>query len=270
MEPTSHAPDRATRLAELTGLRSGTPHPMSITAIGGGGKFAPDGTALPFPGNTFLCHVDPTSSAFEALGAMQDRLRALPTAASFAFLPKPSFHMTVFGGVCGTPLGWDGWPTDLPPGTPLPEVTTSFVDRLRGRIGATGMRVRAERCDLGTSIRVVGRDPASDGELRRLRDALRDATGLHREDHHAYAFHVTLAYQTRWLDAAVASDYLEALDAAFEEARTALGSIELGPVEVCEFDTMEAFRPVALFGPDGVRRIDRTRSGHPGTRGAAD
>jgi hypothetical protein len=268
MEPTSHEPDHARRFAQLTGLRSGTPHPFSVTAIGGGGKFTPEGTPLAFPGNTFLCHIDPTSSAYEALGTMQDRLRALPSAPCFTFLPKPSFHMTIFCGVAGTPLGCDGWPAGLPPATPLTEVTNLFVDRLRGQKGAAGMRVRAERCDLGTSIGLVERDPASGRVLRRLRDTLRDATGLDREDHHTYEFHVTLAYQTRWLDATVAPDYLDALDAVFEESRAALGNIELGPVEVCEFDTMQAFHPVALFGPEGVRRVDASRSEQPTVRGA--
>jgi len=261
--------DRATRLAHLTGHRAGTPHPYWVTGVGSGGKFTPEGTPLRFPGNTFLCHIDPTSYAYDVLGTLQDRLRALPTATSFAFLPKPSFHMTVFCGVSGTPLSRDGWPAALPPGTPLTEVTNLFVERLWGLTGATGMRVRAERFDLGTSISLVERDLESGRVLRRLRDTLRDATGLDREDHDTYEFHVTLAYLTSWLDAAVAPDYLDALDAIFGESRDALGNIELGPVEVCEFDDMQAFRPVALFGPEGVRRVDEPR-GQCTAIGAAD
>lgn len=256
MEPPSPAPDRATRLAHLTGRSSGAQHPPSVTAPGGGGKFAPDGAPLPFPGNTFLCHIDPASDAFDALARIQDGLRGLPSARAFTFLPKPSFHMTVFCGVAGIPLDTDGWPADLPAGTPLTEVTNHFAERLRDRTGAAGMRVRATRCDLGAAIQLVERDLESGRVLRRLRDTLRDATRLDREDHLTYEFHVSLAYQTCWLDAAAAAEYLHALDRIFAASRDGLSDIELGPVEFCEFDTMHSFHPVALFGPEGMREVD--------------
>jgi hypothetical protein len=248
--------DRAARVAALTGRRAGTPHPFSVTAADGGGKFTPEGAPLRYPGNTFLCHVDRASAAFAALTEMQRQMMASPWASHFAFLPPASFHMTVFRGVAGNPLAFEGWPDYLPTGTSLGGVTRAFLARLDGQPGASGVRVRADRCDLGTSIAVVPQDPASGRALADVRDVLRRATGLDREDHESYVFHVSLAYLVRWLDEVSAHAYLDALDAVFAAHRAALDGIELGPVEVCEFETMLAFRPVAHFGPEGLRGVD--------------
>lgn len=256
MTSSTNPSDRAARISVLTGRAGGTPHPFSVTAPDGGGKFTPEGATLRYPGNTFLCHVDRTSQAFAGLAEMQRRLMALRWAGHFAFLPAPSFHMTVFRGVAGHPLDFEGWPAWLPAGTPLEGVTRAFLTRLSGQAGVSGVRVGADRCDLGTSIAVVPQDPSSQQSLARVRDLLRDATGLRREDHDTYVFHVSLAYLVRWMDEAAAHAYVDALDTIFAAHRDALQGIELGPVEVCEFETMLSFRPVALFGPDGLRLVD--------------
>ena len=42
----------------LTGRHSGTDRPGGVSMPGDGGKFTPDGHALIWPGNTFICHIN--------------------------------------------------------------------------------------------------------------------------------------------------------------------------------------------------------------------
>lgn len=256
MNTNPDADRRQRRIDFLTGRTSGTLHPFSITPAGDGGKFAPDGSVLRYPGNTFLCHLPAASQAHAAFRSMQSELMALPWSSHFTYLPPSSFHMTIFGGVAGDPLDGEGWPPDVPLDVDRDGVTRGFLGRLEEARGATRLRVRAERSDHGTSVVVEPEDAATHAIMRGLRDTLRDATGLHRPDHDAYEFHVSLAYLTRWFDEVDAVCFIDALDGVLDRYRAALDEIVLGPVEVCEFETMHAFRTVATFGDEGVRPVD--------------
>ena len=68
-------PERPDPVATLTGSLSDRPFPKAICMPGYGGKFDTRGNVLPWPGNTFVCHIDRVSAAFTALVDMQDRVK---------------------------------------------------------------------------------------------------------------------------------------------------------------------------------------------------
>lgn len=240
----------------LTGKDAAGPLPQSISAPGQGGKFTPDGAILPFPGNTFICHIDPASRAHRAITEFQRRVLALPSARHCIALPASSLHMTIFCGVSGEPLGEDGWPKDIAPGSSLTEITETFRTRLRGVRLPGPYRVRPTGPNHGFTLHMEPCDRQSHDALWTSRDILRDVTGMERSDHDHYGFHISMFYLTRFMSEDLASQHMTAIGAIFDELRDDLGDIQLGPVEFCNFENMMHFNTLLRIEQEENRHAD--------------
>lgn len=248
-------------LSDLTGDGSGSVHPPAITGRGQGGKFLPDGTALPFPGNTFVCPIDVGSAFFAALCQVQDELMKAEWADHFSFLPKSSFHMTVFCGISGSPLGADGLPEAFDPRATLDDVTATFCDRLRKVTGEDGISMQAAGMDWPAAIEMI---PASAGDadkLRHLRRKLQDVTRIFRPDFESYRFHVSLAYLTKWFAPDEVESVMAESERLFARFVSHVGPVALGPVELCEFETMHRFDRVGILDQRGFVDLSREKRG---------
>ncbi len=229
------------KLDLLTGEGSGLDHPSAISTVGGGGKFDHNGEVLQHPGNTFICHVNPQSAFFQALSDLHDALRALPQSDFLTFLPKSSFHMTVFCGISGDPLGVDGWPEDIPRDATLDTVSSIWHERLSRIDEQGGFSVVPHSLPVPYSLKMK---PASDADAAALLDTrqrLEEVTGLVRSDLQSYQFHVTFAYLVRWMDADEAQEMMESAQRLFNQHLANIGPVTLGPVEFCTFSTMHNF-----------------------------
>ena len=247
LEPTRHEIGRAKALIKLTGGPERASHPNGITLLGKGGKFAPDGQMLPFPGNTFLCHIDQTSEFYSALSIIQDKLREHPYADYFTFLPKPSFHMTIFCGVSGTPLGSDGWPRGFPLDASLNQITSTFNNRLAQKTFRTGFSVLPEELFVPTSVSMRGATEQDELTLRKIRTQLEELTGLYRGDVDCYGFHVSMAYVARWLNEKAAEDILQECTSLFDQHLIGCSPIYFDRVEFCSFNNMHKFDIIRSF-----------------------
>jgi hypothetical protein len=229
--------------AALTGAGNGDQRPPAV-----GQKFDADGAVLRFPGNTFLCHVPPGGKAHAALCEASLALQAGPLAAAFSFLPPSSFHMTVFEGVTDAHRGDARWPEGMPADLGLSEVTTRFAAAVDPLALPARQRVRPLGLSGGRSLAVAGATPDHEASLRESRRVLREATGIRRPDFASYGFHVTLAYQLRWLTEAEAAQVMDLSDRVFAQLCKAAPEIDLGRIEFCVFDNMHAFHPIRLLG----------------------
>ncbi|MEY3005419.1 MAG: hypothetical protein RLZZ491_2595 [Pseudomonadota bacterium] len=238
--------DRDEVLARLTGL-SGPTAPQSITAPGEGGKFTPDGDVLRHPGNTFLCHVPTNSPLFAGLCAVQDGLIGSPFANRMVFLPRESFHMTVFCGISGAPLGVDGWPAGVRKDAGFEDITDIFRERLSGFRLDEPLRVRASGVNGPNSISMEPAGTADEARLQQLRDRLRDLTGLARDDHETYRFHISLAYMLRFLPAEEADALISLSGDLFARHLARLEPITFTSVEFCLFETMFRFDQICII-----------------------
>lgn len=238
-------PTRDMLLAHLTGRTRGTPYPKAISNPGEGGKFTPEGAVLSFPGNTFLCHVKQDSDAFAALCEMRRDLLDLPTARHFTYLPSESFHMTVFCGVSGHPLGDDGWPRSIAPGASLADITEIWSGQIASVEGFSEVCVTAETLVAGYSLQLVPGDAQSAQKLHETRARLRRYTGVWREAHDSYVFHISLGYQTKWMTEEDAQAHIAASEEIAERYLNRLSRINLGAVEFCVFENMHHFEPIA-------------------------
>ena len=258
----SETADRREKIINhITGRNPSGTHPPAISAPEQGGKFTPEGDVLTFPGNTFICHIDRNSSFFGALCDMQDELKAMYYADHFSFLPKPSFHMTVFCGISGSPLGFDGLPDGFDPQATLDDVSAGYLAKLETETGLDGFAVRPSGLRLPATIEMEPANAKESDKLRGMRKQLQKLTGIYREDFLDYRFHISMAYLIKWLapeEAEIVMREAERLFAKYCLAREE--PVQLGPVEFCEFDTMHHFDRLGILKPEGfVRTRDKIK-----------
>jgi len=239
---------RSQALSYLSGRSLLSEFPKAITDPGQGGKFDKEGNVLQHPGNTFLCHIDQTSEFYQALCAFQDDLKAAQLANNYIFLPKPSFHMTVFCGVSGSPLGDDGWPTGMPNSATLDQVTQLFSKRLSNWSKPTEFIVRADGMSMPGTVRMVPATRRDAETLANLRYSLQEATGLYRVDIDSYEFHISLGYLERWYSEKASEEAMKTADRLFCKHLGNLSEQKLDPVEFCTFETMHHFERIRLLG----------------------
>ncbi|MEM9060985.1 MAG: DUF1868 domain-containing protein [Pseudomonadota bacterium] len=238
-------PDRPDPIDFLTGKLSDRAHPRGVGPPGSGEKFHPDGAVQLWPGNTFICHIDRESDAYAAMLEIQECLMRSEFAKFYAFLPPPSFHMTVFQGISPETRPGTLWPEGAAPDLSRDAITALMRERTVGLALPSEFRVSVRELFAGYSLTVKGADDSCEAALRATRAALRDANGLRPPDFEIYRFHITLAYPLRWLSPAVAAAVVALSTELFEANRARLQNITLGPVELCNFESMHHFEPVA-------------------------
>lgn len=243
--------ERARILKRLVPGKGAGPLPPEIVEAEGNGKFTADGRVLPFPGNTFICHIDTQSEFYVRLCRMQEALMRLPQADRFSFLPQKSFHMTIFCGVSGNPLGIDGWPVDLPRDLGLEDVNAAFAGKLQTSRGEDGFSVSASGLYLPGTIAMSASTRLDELKLRCMRARLQELTGIIRGDIFDYAFHVSMAYPIRWMTSEEASLVLSEAEALFAEHLADLGPVALAAPEFCRFETMYRYDTLGRFTGDG-------------------
>lgn len=135
----------------LTGRTHGDPIPPAI-----GWKFSALGEPLYVPGNTVLCHLEEGGPVHRAVARAQDRLRAGPYAEAFAFLPKPSLHMTVFQGVTDRKRKPGFWPDHVSPRAVIGTATEDFERRLSHYRLPGPLRVKIKGIFGGFTVELAG------------------------------------------------------------------------------------------------------------------
>ncbi|MEO1536259.1 MAG: DUF1868 domain-containing protein [Pseudomonadota bacterium] len=235
--------DAKTAFDYLTGALTGGDKPVAV-----GQKFSGDGAPINCPGYTTICHVDPSSDAFAALVAAQGDLKTGPSAAAFTFMPAASLHMTIFEGVIDYARMPDRWPQHLALDATIAHATHDAERRLTEAPFERTFKVRPVGVFGGFSIAMAGVNDTEEWRLRQTRDALRDALNLHRPDHEAYQFHITLAYLLRWLSPDEAHQVIDLSRSVAAALVKDMPTLSLGPIELCGFTTMHHFAPIARIG----------------------
>lgn len=229
---------RSDSIRYLTGEGTEALRPVAV-----GQKFDEHGGVMRFPGNTFICHIPKDSSAFAALTKASLALQSGPYAASFAFLPPSSFHMTVFEGVTDLHRDDARWPKAFAPDRDVETVTAAFQEAVTDLALPQHHSIRPTGIFGGFSVAVTGATVRDESSLRLVREVLRETTGILRPDFESYDFHITLAYNLRWFAQAEAENIMDLSDAVAAGLMSACPSIDLGPIEFCTFEDMHAFTP---------------------------
>ncbi|KAJ9136547.1 DUF1868-domain-containing protein [Pleurostoma richardsiae] len=219
--------------------------------IGVPSKFDPDGNIQDFPGNTILAHLSPSSPLYASMLSLYKKLQESPLSHLYALLPPPSWHMTVFEGVCDQVRKPGFWPADLPADAPLGDCTALFTQKLAAfDVGDDGppylMKVVGfSTLEVGIGVHVEPRTAEEGRRLQRLRDRLAGTLKIRHPQHDTYELHLSVAYLLRHLDGAQEGALMTLLLEHFREMPL---EFELGAPEFCTFDDMAAFKRVLYLG----------------------
>ncbi|RFU24345.1 hypothetical protein B7463_g11993, partial [Scytalidium lignicola] len=209
-----------------------------------GKKFEANGRVRPFPGNTIICHLPSDSALRRSLLAIYEKFQNSKFAVFYTLLPPPSWHMTVFEGVCDQIRGPDSWPEDLSLDAPLASCNALFEQKLAGFNICTQSSLRMavlglELSEGGIHLHLAPINAAQEQRLRRLRDSLSELLQLRHPGHDTYVFHLAIAYRILPLS----QDQEESLSALLQGYFLDIPRVlELGVPEFCYFDDMFAFR----------------------------
>lgn len=215
---------------------------MSLPA-GTASKFHEDGRVKPFAGNTFVSALAVTRAESAAFADVADRLRASSVGSRLTFLPRSSYHMTVFEGINVTESDTGVWPKDLAP-TDLATATAFFDARIAGLDGiAAPLRMVPQGLvswPAGIAVALEPADAAENARLRGFRDQLSAAIGLRKPDHDRYPFHLTLAY---WLDRPEDAEWALEHVGLSALIRETVPHLDMPAPDFCTFADMHAFPP---------------------------
>ena len=241
------ASKRPDEIQYMTGKLSDRPYPSGVALLGDGGKFTPDGAVQHWPGNTFVCHVDPKSPAHALIRELQEEIKKSPFNRFFTFLPAASLHMTVLQGFSSTTRLGKELPRDLYDGLGRDEITTAMLGRLAHVSLPKSFKVRAEGLFAGHSLTMIGASDGDEEALNQARETLCDRTGLLFDDFDDYVFHITLSYLLDWLSERTARELADFGSQLGARYCPAIDVITLGPIEFCQFESMHHFEPVKVF-----------------------
>jgi hypothetical protein len=221
------------------GQASAPKYPLGVP-----GKFDPSGNVRPFPGNTIVCHLSPTSNFYSSLLILYEGLRTSSLSHLIALLPPPSWHMTVFEGVCDRVRLEAYWTKDLPLDASLEDVTALFAQRLASfdlkcEPKFEMMLVGWDPLQIGIGATLAPRTPEEGARLRELRNRLSDCLGVRHPVHDNYSLHLSMAYLLRHLTEEQKNELRAILQGHFEKYPV---EFELGAPEFCVFDDMFAFK----------------------------
>lgn len=211
-------------------------------------KFDLDGNVQRFPGNTIICSLredtQNNTELYTSLLLLQDKIKKSPLAHMFALLPPSSYHMTVFEGVTDKHRKLGYWPSDLSLDDPLENCTAHFTAKLQSfnlsndlpyRLSIVGFK------PLGSGISLHIEPHTDSNQLRGLRDRLADLLNYRHPSHVTYRFHLSLAYNLRWL---TDSQKVEMMNLLMDHFQGMPKEFELGAPEFCSFENMFAFEPI--------------------------
>ncbi|KAJ7602196.1 RNA ligase/cyclic nucleotide phosphodiesterase [Mycena polygramma] len=202
-------------------------------------KFDKEGNVQPFPGNTILGVLSPSSEPelYNSLLALHEKLKDSYLSHLYVLLPPSSWHMTVFEGVCDRVRNFAAWPDDLPNDASLEECNSLYEKKLSSF---------DLRCDPTSSrFAITGFYPLYGiiglrlRWLRRgLRDRLSNLLRIRAGNHNAYSFHITITYLLRTPNKDQDEELMMFLTDHFKGMPK---QFEPGPPEFCTFADMFTF-----------------------------
>lgn len=219
-----------------------------------GRKFSSSGCPLPFAGNTFLGHLEQQGEGFKTFDTILNVYRALPETSFFrkmTALPSSSYHITLFTGVNECDRHSGPWPAGISRELALEELNRCFLDKLNlrqpGLSESFDFIVDSDAPLPGRNdnffIPLKPADQTTHNRLQKIRDELSEITGIRRDDHCSYQYHITLGYLLETLDGAEMLEYRDK-NMEWREMIAKAGNITIREFEFCTLRDMYSFRRI--------------------------
>lgn len=208
-------------------------------------KFAKNGQALPYPGNTVISDVCPGNPAYDVMSRCRSLLLGSALSRHYIPLPQSSYHTTVIRGVNHLVRTAEFWPAHLPPDTPFEQMDDWFEQAVRSVPNPGPFSMRFHRARINEEdfrILLLPADEASNLALRRYRDLVAGALGLRLPGHEAYSFHITLAY-TLTIPESEEADALSAIERQINDLLARQPVFTVDPPHAAFYRDMLEFYP---------------------------
>lgn len=237
-------------------VRDQTPARKADAPVGIGGKFAPDGRALVYRGNTVLCRLAPDHPVYRWIAGFLATLGPSPVGRKLALLPPASLHMTILG-IANDAMRTPGpWPADLAPDVSM----DACDDHVRRKLaafpggGTPGFDMRLGDLLIDSaalSFHLVPQSEHDERRLRRLREDLATHFQVRRANHRDFQFHLGIAYLLDWLTPDDRRELDRLLASALARLAPDATAIRFEAPELCAFETMLAYDTLAAL-PSGA------------------
>ncbi|WP_159991081.1 DUF1868 domain-containing protein [Pelistega ratti] len=226
-----------------------------LPTVGKGYKFDFDGQALHYPGNSLVSHVPQDTSFYQNLVELQQEIKQSEFGELHTFLPKNSFHITLFNGTNENPAQREKegfWPRDLPKTASIEDVHLHYAQKLKQfkpdlpkvlKFAPTELwgPFDKEMIILGVEL-VEGREQII--EFRRQLSELLQTT---RNQPDKFRFHITLAYNWK----KYTPEQLERAETQRKIWSTQFKQqnplLEVDTIEFAIFDDMLAYAPLVKY-----------------------
>lgn len=205
-----------------------------------------DGTFTPELGNTIIRHVTKNSRSMAVLTDLQEALATCAFGHHFAYLPTESFHMTVFEGVIDSGREENYWPKGVDFSADIETITAMYLERAETFLnpGPFTMRVR----DVTPNGLIMdGATREDEMKAREWRDHLANLHGYRKPNHESYMFHVTMAYQIRWLPPEATEVYIDLLQRLRHVIMAEAPILELDMPALCQFRSITSFEELKVL-----------------------
>jgi hypothetical protein len=211
-----------------------------------GTRYNAEGTFLPEPGNTIVCHLTENALSQQAVVDARERYFALPEVEKLSFTPIASLHMTLFQGIIEYRRRLPFWPEDIPLETPIEDMTALYLDRLRGFEPCGKFNVCVTHAT-PNGLKLAGATQADRDMLKLWRDRFADIFGYRHPDHETYEFHITFTYVLERLSDEAIKVWQLALEEIVEELQERAPVIEMNAPAFCSFEDMNHFEELLVF-----------------------
>ncbi|MBA4489366.1 DUF1868 domain-containing protein [Paracoccus sp. S1E-3] len=233
-------------------LSDRTPPQKQGAPVGVGTKFAPNGHALTYRGNTILCRLPARHPLYEWVAGFLDDLRDSPVAGKLALLPAPSLHMTILGIANDAMRSPGEWPTDLATNTAMDDCDDHIRRRLADFRDRGAMHFDMRLGDLvidsaALSFHLIPSAASDELRMRGLRDDLATHFQVRRANHDRFDFHLGIAYLLEWLTLADQEVLGDVLALAATRLTPNAMTVRFPAPELCSFETMLEYRTLAAL-----------------------
>lgn len=228
-----------------------------LSMTGPGGKFDFDGQALHFAGNSVISHVPQNTEFYANLVQFQQQIAHSKIGDRHVFLPKNSFHMTIFNGTNETLSQRDKpgfWPANLAKDVDITEVHYHYLQKLRQfkphlpkvlKFRPTELRSPFDKTGITLNFELINKDDeAAIIELRRQLGELFQTTRNKPEE---LKFHVSLGYTWKKYSAELMEWAEQQRVIWSQEFAKNNPQLELTQLEFAVFDDMLSYSPLWIY-----------------------
>ena len=207
-------------------------------------KFDEKGNPLFFPGCTIIFNIPIDTDLSSEIFKFQNKLRELNPPKTYFYLPRSSFHMTLFDCCNLNTKNTNYWPSDIDPDMDYKDIAVELNKRIENYNFPEELNLKLKTFFGGYSIILEPFSEKDEKILRNCRDELSSLLKIKFENHQRYTFHITLAYILRELNQTEIKNLIEFNKKLFFDFRKRFPKLTLEKPEMCTFEDMLEFKSI--------------------------